>query len=94
MKIDSTDIREFDAKQLSVEFTPPQTTVTVDMFEGALIPSESETYTPLSGITVAVMKNGEKVQCYGYYNDCNGVKWLYVVYKNIVGYASSKYLSK
>jgi len=33
MKIDSTDIREFDAKQLSVEFTPPQTTVTVDMFE-------------------------------------------------------------
>lgn len=52
MKIDSTDIREFDAKQLSVEFTPPQTTVTVDMFEGALIPSESETYTPLSGITV------------------------------------------
>lgn len=23
---------------------------------------------------LAVMKNGEKVQCYGYYNDCNGVK--------------------
>lgn len=43
---------------------------------------------------LAVMKNGEKVQCYGYYNDCNGVKWLYVVYKNIVGYVSSKYLSK
>lgn len=43
---------------------------------------------------LAVMKNGESVQCYGYYNDCNGVKWLYVVYKNIVGYASSKYLSK
>ena len=56
MKIDSTDIREFDAKQLSVEFTPPQTTVTVDMFEGALIPSESETYTPLSGITVVVLE--------------------------------------
>lgn len=29
-----------------------------------------------------------------YLEDCNGVKWLYVVYKNIVGYASSKYLSK
>lgn len=43
---------------------------------------------------LAVMKKGETVQCYGYYNDCNGVKWLYVVYKNIVGYASSKYLSK
>lgn len=43
---------------------------------------------------IAVMNHDEKVQCYGYYNDCNGVKWLYVVYKNIVGYASSKYLSK
>ena len=43
---------------------------------------------------LAVMNHDEKVQCYGYYNDCNGVKWLYVVYKNIVGYASSKYLSK
>jgi len=41
-----------------------------------------------------VMNHDEKVQCYGYYNDCNGVKWLYVVYKNIVGYASSKNLSK
>ena len=58
MKIDDTNIREFDAKQLSVEFTPPQTTVTVDMFEGALIPSESETYTPLSGITVEVLFRG------------------------------------
>ena len=36
----------------------------------------------------------EEMREYGYYNDCNGVKWLYVVYKNIVGYASSKYLSK
>ena len=43
---------------------------------------------------LAVMNHDEKVQCYGYYNDYNGVKWLYVVYKNIVGYASSKYLSK
>lgn len=43
---------------------------------------------------LAVMENGESFQCYGYYNDCNGVKWLYGVYKNIVGYASSKYLKK
>lgn len=43
---------------------------------------------------LAVMGNGEKVRCYGYYNDCNGVKWLYVVYKNIVGYASSRCLKK
>lgn len=43
---------------------------------------------------IAVMKNGETVQCYGYYNDNNGVKWLYVVYKGVVGYASSKYLKR
>lgn len=43
---------------------------------------------------ITTMQKGEKVQCYGYYNNCNGVKWLYVVYKNIVGYASSKYLKK
>lgn len=48
MKIDSIDIRSFDAKQLTVDFEPPQTGVTVEMFDGALIPSESETYTPLS----------------------------------------------
>lgn len=54
MKIDSIDIRSFDAKQLTVDFEPPQTGVTVEMFDGALIPSESETYTPLSGLTVVV----------------------------------------
>ncbi len=43
---------------------------------------------------IAVMKSGENVQCYGYYNDDNGVKWLYVVYKGVVGYASSKYLKR
>lgn len=43
---------------------------------------------------LAVMENGESFRCYGYYNDCNGVKWLYGVYKNIVGYASSKCLEK
>lgn len=55
MKIDSIDIRSFDAKQLTVDFEPPQTGVTVEMFDGALIPSESETYTPLSGLTVTVL---------------------------------------
>lgn len=58
MKIDNIDIRSFDAKQLSVDFEPPQTGVTVEMFDGALIPSESETYTPLSGITVTVLFRG------------------------------------
>ena len=56
MKIDSIDIRSFDAKQLTVDFEPPQTGVTVEMFDGALIPSESETYTPLSGLTCSEEK--------------------------------------
>lgn len=58
MKIDNTDIRQFDAKQLTVDFVPPQTVVTVDMFDGALTPSESETYTPLSGVTVGILFRG------------------------------------
>lgn len=40
------------------------------------------------------MPNGAKVQCYGYYTSVSGVKWLYVVYKDITGFASSKYLKK
>ena len=43
---------------------------------------------------LARMQHGEKVQCYGYYTDVSGVKWLYVVYKGITGFASSKYLKK
>lgn len=65
MKIDDKDIRSFDAKQLTVDFEPPQTNVTVEMFDGALTPSESETYTPLSGLTVKVLfrgRNRDEVQ--------------------------------
>lgn len=58
MKINDTDIRTFNAKQLTVDFSPPSTVVSVDMFNGALIPSESETYTPLSGVTVGVLFRG------------------------------------
>lgn len=42
-----------------------------------------------------VMNKDEKVQCYGYYSiSSDGVKWLYVVYKGITGFASSTYLKK
>lgn len=40
------------------------------------------------------MPRGEKAQCYGYYTNAEGIKWLYIVYKGIVGFASSKYLKK
>lgn len=43
---------------------------------------------------LAVMPNGAEVQCYGYYTSVSGTKWLYVVYKGITGFASSKYLKK
>lgn len=38
--------------------------------------------------------SGAKVQCYGYYTSVSGVKWLYVVYNGVAGFASSKYLKK
>ena len=38
---------------------------------------------------------GSAVRCYGYYNkDGSGSKWLYVIYKDIAGYCSQKYLKK
>lgn len=43
---------------------------------------------------LTTMQSGETCQCYGYYTDASGVKWLYVAYKNVVGFASSKYLKK
>lgn len=43
---------------------------------------------------IAEMPNGAKAQCYGYYTSVSGVKWLYVVYNGITGFASSKYLKK
>ena len=45
--------------------------------------------------SLAVMDKGAKVQCYGYYSASgDGVKWLYVVYNRITGFASSTYLKK
>lgn len=43
---------------------------------------------------LAVMPQGAKVQCYGYYTSVSGTKWLYVVYNGITGFASIKHLEK
>lgn len=43
---------------------------------------------------VAVIPKNDKVQCYGYYNMVDGVKWYLVAYKSYTGYVSSKYLKK
>ncbi len=48
--------------------------------------------------SMVVMPAGTSVQCYGYYNVTNGVKWYYVVATvngiKYTGYCSSKYLKK
>lgn len=43
---------------------------------------------------ILAMPHGASVQCYGYYTDVAGTKWLYVAYKGQTGFASSKYLKK
>ena len=40
------------------------------------------------------IKRGEKVNCYGYYTNSEGLTWLLVVYNGKVGYCCSKYLKK
>ena len=43
---------------------------------------------------LARMPKGAKVQNYGYYADLAGERWLYIVYKGTVGFASAAYLKK
>lgn len=48
--------------------------------------------------SIIVMPQGTKCQCYGYYTDVSGTKWLYVEAtvngRKYTGFASSKYLVK
>lgn len=43
---------------------------------------------------IAAMPNAAKVQCYGYYTEVSGKKWLYVAYGNLTGFTSMEYLRK
>ena len=45
-------------------------------------------------IAERVTKGSISAEEYEYITDVSGVKWLYVAYKNVVGFASSKYLKK
>lgn len=52
-----------------------------------------------SRAVLTVIPKGEKVTCYGYYTNVNGVKWYYVTHKNskgvrFTGFVSSEYLKK
>ena len=47
-----------------------------------------------SKTSLAIMPKGAKVQCYGYYTDVNGIKWLYVAYGSLTGFCSSGYLKR
>lgn len=54
-------------------------------------------YTPgvISGDNlITTIPDGKKVTNYGYYTAVNGVKWLYVAYKNMVGFVSIDYLTR
>ncbi len=44
--------------------------------------------------SIAIMAEGDKVQCFGYYTLADGKKWYLVQYKSLTGYCSSGYLIK
>lgn len=44
--------------------------------------------------SIAVMKQGEEVQCYGYYTLAGGKKWYLVQRGSLTGFCSSEYLEK
>ena len=71
----------------------------------AFDPAVAGSYTVVTGLylrkgagtrykSVTVMKKGEKVRNYGYYTVSNNTPWLYVRYKDVVGFCSSRYLQK
>jgi hypothetical protein len=43
---------------------------------------------------VTILSKGAELQNFGYYTTAGGVKWLYVTYKDKVGFVSSKYIKK
>ena len=43
---------------------------------------------------ILAIPQGAVVQNYGYFTSVDGVKWLYVAYKNKVGFIHSKYVKK
>lgn len=43
---------------------------------------------------LTVVQLNEKVECYGYYTNIDGTKWLYVQKGSIVGFVCSKYFRK
>lgn len=101
MKINDTDIRTFGAKQLEVEYRPPSTKVGVELFEGALLPSETETYTPLSNIAVKILFGGQtRDEIQGYVSDFNAALQKGVVItldgyrRRFKGYMTANTLSK
>lgn len=47
-----------------------------------------------SKTSLLVVPSGKSVQNYGYYTSIGGTKWLYVTYKGMTGFCSSKYLQK
>lgn len=72
-------------------------TYTVTASSGLNVRDSSGTDNVKNKVLVSIPK-GTKVQCYGYYNTINGVKWLYVqfTYKRIkyTGFCSSEWLKK
>lgn len=101
MKIGEMDIRAFCAKQLTVDIAPPSTQVKVEMYDGALIPSETKTYMPLGEITVGVLFRGEtRNEVQRYVSDFNAALQKGVVMtldkyeRKFMGYMQSNTLSK
>lgn len=43
---------------------------------------------------IAAIPGGANVQCYGYYTAINGINWYLIMYNQMTGYVSCKYLKK
>lgn len=59
MKVNGIDARKYDAKQLTVVFSPPSIAVNYELLSGAKLPIEFETDVPLSHLKLTVYFRGK-----------------------------------
>lgn len=71
-------------KSLSAEYTVTAEALNLRYIPGLLT----------SNNIMKLIYKGEKVRCWGYYTDVNGVRWLYVQKGNYTGYVDSRYVKK
>lgn len=95
--IEQLRINGLSCGEIIINTIPRGATVIIDGETGFATMDGENKFKDVSLMEFPYLTTGQEKEhhlIYGYYTDVSGVKWLYVAYKNVVGFASSKYLKK